>query len=59
MADLHCDYNKLNTFVVICKTDIMVTTRPVPDLPLCLCVLKHRAPLGRGGGHLPAKKCSV
>jgi hypothetical protein len=23
---------------------------PVPDLPLCLGVLKHRAPLARGGG---------
>ena len=22
----------------------------VPDLPLCLCVLKHRAPLAREGG---------
>jgi hypothetical protein len=31
----------------------------VPDLLLCLGVLKHRAPLARGGGggggHLPAK----
>ena len=27
----------------------------VPDLPLCLGVLKHRAPLARGGGHLPGK----
>ena len=27
----------------------------VPDLPLCLGVLKHRASLARGGGHLPAK----
>ena len=28
---------------------------PVPDLPLCLGVLKHRAPLARwwGRGHLP------
>ena len=26
----------------------------VPDLPLCLGVLKHRVPLARG--HLPAKK---
>jgi hypothetical protein len=26
----------------------------VPDLPLCLCVLKHKAPLA--GGHLPAKR---
>ena len=31
-------------------------TRTVPDLPLCLGVLKHRAPLAwGGGGHLPAK----
>jgi hypothetical protein len=29
-------------------------TRTVPDLPLCLGVLKHRAPLA-WGGHLPAK----
>jgi hypothetical protein len=28
----------------------------VPDLPLCLCVLKHMATLAREGGHLPAKK---
>ena len=28
----------------------------VTDLPLCLCVLKHMAPLARGGAHLPAKK---
>jgi hypothetical protein len=30
----------------------------VPDLPLCLGVLKHRAPLAKegGGGHLPAKQ---
>jgi len=28
---------------------------PVPDLPLCLGVLKHRASLARGA-HLPAKK---
>jgi hypothetical protein len=27
----------------------------VPDLPLCLGVLKHRAPLARREGHLPAK----
>ena len=27
----------------------------VTDLPLCLCVLKHMAPLARGA-HLPAKK---
>ena len=26
---------------------------PGPDIPLCLGVLKHRAPLARGG-HLPA-----
>ena len=32
------------------------TTQTVPDLPLCLGVLKHRAPLARGA-HLPAKKC--
>ena len=25
------------------------------DLPLCLGVLKHRAPLAKGGGHLSAK----
>ena len=31
--------------------------QPVPDLPLCLGMLKHRAPLARGGGgHLPAKR---
>jgi hypothetical protein len=24
----------------------------VPDLPVCLGVLKQRAPLARGGGHL-------
>jgi len=40
---------------------LMGTMRPVPDLPLCLGLLKHRAPLvkgggGGGGGHLPAKK---
>jgi len=29
---------------------------PVPDLPLCLGVLKHRGPLARGEGHLAAKK---
>ena len=28
----------------------------MPDLQLCLGVLKHMAPLARGGGHLPAKK---
>jgi hypothetical protein len=28
----------------------------VPDLPLCLGVHKHRAPLARGEGHLSAKK---
>jgi hypothetical protein len=30
----------------------------VPDLPLCLGVLKHRVPLtrGGGGGHFPANK---
>jgi hypothetical protein len=28
----------------------------VPDLPLCLCVLKHRAPLTRGGIFLPKFK---
>ena len=27
----------------------------MPDLPLCLGVLKHMAPLARGGCHLPAK----
>ena len=28
----------------------------VPDLPLCLGVLKHRAPLIGQGAHLPAPK---
>jgi hypothetical protein len=28
----------------------------LPDLPLCLGVLKHRAPLARGGGHIPVRK---
>jgi hypothetical protein len=33
------------------------SSRHVPDLLLCLGVLKHRTPLTRGvGGHLPAKK---
>jgi hypothetical protein len=31
------------------------STRAVPDLPFCLGVLKHSAPLAWGGGHLPAK----
>ena len=26
----------------------------MPDLPLCLDVFKHRAPLASGGWHLPA-----
>ena len=34
-----------------------IYVKTVPDLPLCLGVLKHRASLARGGGgHLPAKK---
>jgi hypothetical protein len=34
---------------------------PVPDLPLCLGVLKHRASLasGEGGAHLPVKQIST
>jgi hypothetical protein len=39
---------------------LFLTLFMVPDLPLCLGVLKHRVPLAsgrgwRGGGHLPAK----
>ena len=54
-------------FWVVCITDdhehahsVAVTITsiflPVPDLPLCLGVLKHKAPLARRGGDLPAKK---
>jgi hypothetical protein len=54
-------------FWVVCITDdhehahsVAVTITsiflPVPDLPLCLGVLKHKAPLARRGGHLPAEK---
>ena len=37
-------------------TRSIIITHAFPDLPLCAGVLKHRAPLARGWGHLPAKK---
>jgi hypothetical protein len=36
-------------FVPIYPYNIMVTTAAVPDLPFCLGVFKHRAPLARWG----------
>jgi len=38
-----------------CANSICEDIQTLPDLPLCLGVLKHRATLAREG-HLPAKK---
>jgi hypothetical protein len=42
--------------VYISQEEFEDTNGAVPDLPLCLDVLKHRSSLTRGGPHLPAKK---
>ena len=42
-------------FIYICWLFSPQTHHSVPDLPLCLGVLKHRASLARGP-HLPAKQ---
>jgi hypothetical protein len=39
---------------IVCSDTKCLQMEPMPDLPLCLCVLKHRASLARGP-HLPAK----
>jgi hypothetical protein len=61
--NIHRQYHRNNVFVTdgfyYCILKIIILIKghsrfqrlkePVPDLPLCLCVLKHRAPLTRGG----------